>query len=382
MSTLKYTWKRRGGYEVSSVGDKRFSAFYARMPDGRSIECHYQCDVKGYDPGGTNWRLGKGKPPLNPRTNLWKEYYALWKTWAKLHPELIEDLREKAKTKDCVLSDCFGSSEVNQAHALCDILNESCSDLNTATYTLLEANPSSLIEPTDNGGSRQVQAQLITGGSPESFDMLVYPQQHPGMVNFIRNRVETISQQFSGYVDNFTQEFFTRARNLYEQAINSEVANSARASLRRVAQFMHPNSVIPIDDLPGLQAASPVMQRYLLADPIVRPYLFDQRIDGYSDTYQNIHGRVCGEQHYDYRRVANGIAWTPQEYAAMHGRAYTPSNDEPGFIVESYFEPLLDGDRELTAVEQTDVIYAWELQRWFIKGGDDTTNPYGGEVGG
>lgn len=34
-----YTWKRydKNGYEVSSAGDKRFSAFYAKMPDGRSF---------------------------------------------------------------------------------------------------------------------------------------------------------------------------------------------------------------------------------------------------------------------------------------------------------------------------------------------------------
>ena len=54
------TWSRFGGYECSSKGDARFSAFRARMPDGRSIEEWYQCDVKGYDPGGTAWRSGKG----------------------------------------------------------------------------------------------------------------------------------------------------------------------------------------------------------------------------------------------------------------------------------------------------------------------------------
>lgn len=35
-------------YEVSSKGDKRFSAFYARLKDGRTIEEAYQLDVKGY----------------------------------------------------------------------------------------------------------------------------------------------------------------------------------------------------------------------------------------------------------------------------------------------------------------------------------------------
>ena len=49
-----YTWSRRGGYECSSKGDKRFSAFTARLPDGRTIEEHYQCDIKSYEPGGTN----------------------------------------------------------------------------------------------------------------------------------------------------------------------------------------------------------------------------------------------------------------------------------------------------------------------------------------
>jgi hypothetical protein len=39
-------WSRTEGYEVSSVGDWRFSAFNAILEDGRSIECHYQCCVK------------------------------------------------------------------------------------------------------------------------------------------------------------------------------------------------------------------------------------------------------------------------------------------------------------------------------------------------
>ena len=47
-----FVWQRRGGYEVSSIGDKRFSAMYAVMPDGRTIEQWYQCDLKGYDIGG------------------------------------------------------------------------------------------------------------------------------------------------------------------------------------------------------------------------------------------------------------------------------------------------------------------------------------------
>ena len=47
-----FTYARYGGYECSSHGDKRFSALFAKLADGRTIEMHYQCDVKGYQPGG------------------------------------------------------------------------------------------------------------------------------------------------------------------------------------------------------------------------------------------------------------------------------------------------------------------------------------------
>ena len=121
-----FTWKRYGGYEVSSRGDRRFSAFNAIMPDGRSIEQHYQCDVKGYDPGGRNWRLGKGRPPLDPNTDLWQEYLSLWRQWAENNLPLMRELYRAAKDKGGVLSDRFATTPVNQAHALATILNELC----------------------------------------------------------------------------------------------------------------------------------------------------------------------------------------------------------------------------------------------------------------
>lgn len=121
-----FTWKRYGGYEVSSRGDVRFSAFNAIMPDGRSIEQHYQCDVKGYDPGGRNWRLGKGRPPLDPNTDLRQEYLKLWRQWSKNNLPLMRELYRAAKNAGGVLSDRFATTPVNQAHALATILNELC----------------------------------------------------------------------------------------------------------------------------------------------------------------------------------------------------------------------------------------------------------------
>jgi hypothetical protein len=121
------------GYEVSSVGDKRFSALYAKMPDNRTIEMHYQCDVKGYMPGGTNFKLGKGKPPINKNMSeeqLYNEYLHLWKTWmnsSQQNTNAVIELKKKLNEQNIyTLTDAFASSNINQARALSDILNNEC----------------------------------------------------------------------------------------------------------------------------------------------------------------------------------------------------------------------------------------------------------------
>lgn len=109
------------GYEVSSKGDRRFSALFARLSDGRTIEEAYQLDVKGYRRISNNWRDGKGKPPLRD-CDAWTEYKNLWRDWAAANPDAICDLRSKASGR--VLTDCFASSPISQARALAEILNE------------------------------------------------------------------------------------------------------------------------------------------------------------------------------------------------------------------------------------------------------------------
>lgn len=122
---FKWARKAKPSYEVSSRGDQRFSALFATMPDGRTIEVHYQCDIKGYDVGGKNWLLGKGKPPLNiTMDEAWEKYLALWRVWAQNNLPLMRILYRKASENGYTLTDMFASSQVNQARALSTILNE------------------------------------------------------------------------------------------------------------------------------------------------------------------------------------------------------------------------------------------------------------------
>ena len=163
--TGEYQWARYSGngYEVSSRGDRRFSAMNATFkPDtivegvdvgGRTIEDVYQNVIK---------RSGKGQAPAADSIirrpvieselsgEALQDYYSkdpsdwsyrigylpLWQEWAKQNPELIDELRKKAHGR--FLTDMFANTRVSQARALAEILNtptqsQEIKDLNNLT---------------------------------------------------------------------------------------------------------------------------------------------------------------------------------------------------------------------------------------------------------
>lgn len=121
-----FQWGRTGGYEVSTKGDRRFSALVSRLSDGFTIEEHYQLRLKGHGALGVDeWKVGKGKAPVGhwPGDTLYEAYRDLWFQWADENPALIDELRHKARQHDGMLSDQFATTPISQARALADVLN-------------------------------------------------------------------------------------------------------------------------------------------------------------------------------------------------------------------------------------------------------------------
>ena len=121
-----YVWSRRVKrgepyYECSSKGDKRFSAIFAKIDD-KSIEEIYQLDIKGYRGEVKHWKDAKGKEPKNiTYEEAYNQYLKLWIKYFNNNPKLYFKIREKAKNK--TITDMFGITPINQARAICDILN-------------------------------------------------------------------------------------------------------------------------------------------------------------------------------------------------------------------------------------------------------------------
>lgn len=100
-------------YEVSSKGDKRFSAFYARIIQrgNRSVEEIYQAaKIMPDGSTGLTWRQAKGHCPMNI-TEVAELYHQLWKEYLDENPHLMNVLKDQSG-----LSDMFGK-EGNQCQA-------------------------------------------------------------------------------------------------------------------------------------------------------------------------------------------------------------------------------------------------------------------------
>ena len=225
-----------------------------------------------------------------------------------------------------------------------------------------------------------MQINVIPNATPMTFSMMLYPDQHVRNQAYIQDRIQQVSQQLGSVVSDIGERFIERAKSLYEQAYNSQAMLAAKAAIRATKGLFHPNAIIQLDSIEELQSAQPVMQRYLMANPLVRQLYFEQRIDGYSDTYVNVHGKVIGENHYDYRRVMDGVIVDHELHTILTGK--TLDEDHPEWTATTYFEDLLEDDRDLTAVEQADMINNYRLQAIAIQSLKDPTNLFGGEIGG
>ena len=225
-------WARtaENGYEVSTRGDKRFSALVATFREGtvidgvdvggRTIEDVYQSVIK---------KSRKGQAP-SKESRLYNEslrtkeeredfsytegYLPLWQEWARQNPELMDELRAKSAGK--TLTDQFANTRVSQARALAEILNSQSSGVKATT--LDEALSSSFNTP-----------RITSVEEQQKVDLLFDPRTR-------RDRVTLIARFFSNEVDNALQEMTDSLKRKIDDASGAE-KEELQAELNSLDRF-------------------------------------------------------------------------------------------------------------------------------------------------
>lgn len=198
-------------------------------------------------------------------------------------------------------------------------------------------------------------------GADDEFNALAFGRKHQNTLNYI-------SQSMNNFTDTFINAgsmFMNRAKELYDRFNSSEALNFARNIRSKYLSIneLH-NEVVFLNSLSDIQNCSPYMQRWVMANPVIREdWYFKHRLDGYNDTYTNMFGNCSGEKHYDYRRVINGLM--------------TDDRDK----IDIYIEEEIEDDPVLSLRDQIKILHSWNLTNMYLsKGKNDPTSKEGNEL--
>lgn len=193
----------------------------------------------------------------------------------------------------------------------------------------------------------------VVYGGVDGFDAVLYGEQSQKNMNFFTNQMQMLSQPLMQANAFFAQT----AQNLYDQFNGSEALRIARAAMRAVQGVFMRDQIQYLDTLTHCQVAPVTMQRWVMANPVVRQMYHNQEIDGYSETYTDVEPNKVGEDHYDYRRVIDGVV------------RFDSTDSDVAWEVTSYCEELREGDRNLELFEKADILNTWDIIEHFVKHG-------------
>lgn len=200
--------------------------------------------------------------------------------------------------------------------------------------------------------------QIVYGGD-DAFTATISGIQNPVNRQYFEQQIENARAVIGNTFGEFGQRFVQGAKDLYERYNGERALEIARASLNQVRGIFQADVVRNVHSLTDFQIATPVMQRWIMANPMVRDLYHAQRCDGYSDSYVDNAPGVKGEQHSDYRQAMNGMAQFTDE-----GDSYY-----------HHYADLMPFGEELPVDDQFRITNTWhELEQLLFKGMKDPTS--------
>ena len=180
---------------------------------------------------------------------------------------------------------------------------------------------------------------IVVKGGSAAYRALVFGPQNQSNQNFFDSQVASVINAGN----EFGQAFANRVLEIRETFNNSAAVQLAKAALNRTRGIFSPNVVKTLTDVADMQNAKTVMQRWMMANPEVRALYNQQRCDGFSESYVDLQPGKIGENHYDYRRVMDGMVQTTDD----------------GFFIDMYAEQILPEDEDFDFDEQRQVLRTW-----------------------
>lgn len=190
-------------------------------------------------------------------------------------------------------------------------------------------------------------------------DVLLYNTNHQSIGNYVMQQLAVLPQHLTA----FGSKIIEGAKTTYNYLTNELLNRTIQARVSDSNVYLDNNQIQAYSSFAELQNASLSNQRYLIANPHLRTIFNNQGCDGYSSTYIDPFKGKIGAEHYDYRRVMDGVLTDDPDHA---------------FKVQFFDEQLEFGDRELLNHERTSILRSWKTIDWLLETSPfDFTNSVG-----
>lgn len=201
----------------------------------------------------------------------------------------------------------------------------------------------------------------IIDGSMQEFRIMTYGRPSEKTMSFLRDQYESPTSSLA----RASEEFRKRVSDMYESNYGDEALAKIDRIRRQLGSMWNLDEIRELRTAEEFQCASPTLRRYLMANPTLRRLHRQGRIEGYGALYTDPDPHSEGKYHYDWRRVMSGMVEVNEDPKA-----------EYEWTATTYFDELLEGDIELSHIQQEIIRDNWVRQEaMLLFGQDDLTSP-------
>jgi hypothetical protein len=153
---------------------------------------------------------------------------------------------------------------------------------------------------------------------------------------------------------------FDKLSSIHNEVTNNEFLRKVQHIAGIVSNGLQVNNIHLLHTLDEFRNANPTMQKWIMAEPVVREMWKDSLLTGYGDSYVDKHPNVVGRDHPDYRRVMDGMSYI----------------DNDGRLTNTSYLEAVDADDILNLSEKLIVLSNWKKAKELALGDYDITDPY------
>lgn len=202
---------------------------------------------------------------------------------------------------------------------------------------------------------------IIVQGDDATFSEMTSGVPHPSTLQFLDQE----RQQPTHMLTHYSQQFVDHTQKLIDWIENSQAARYAQAARRAIGQVWEDQCIRHLSSMADFQWAPQPMTRWLMAEPMVRQYYHQQKLEGYQNQYADpFPEQTEPTENLEYRHVMNGVIVMNDSDQGPEWSASTYYDDRPDVIPMDF-------------LDQIDIIHSWEnIRHWITKGRDDPTSRF------